>query len=127
MGLTARVRHYWSKVDPQQFYELDKYGDLQTPSVVKNNNVNQNFNFMSVDMVYTWQFAQGSFINVVWKNIDRNFNRYYEQNYFANLGKTISGNGYNNDTQFSSFSIKVIYFLDYLTMKNRVNNKKQQS
>ncbi len=127
MGLTARLRHYWSKVDPQQFYELDKYGDLQTPSVEKTKNVNQNFNFMSVDMVYTWQFAQGSFINVVWKTIDRNFRSDFEQNYFANLGKTVSGNGYNNDTQFGSFSIKVIYFLDYLTMKNNIQAKKKTS
>ncbi|MBK7308747.1 MAG: hypothetical protein IPI88_18200 [Chitinophagaceae bacterium] len=32
MGLTLRTRHYWSKVNPQQFYELDAYGKLQTPT-----------------------------------------------------------------------------------------------
>lgn len=123
MGLTLRARHYWSKVAPEQFYELDINGNLQTPTTTVHRNVNQNFNFVSVDMVYTWQFAQGSFINVVWKNIERNAGNTFEQNYFANLGKTIKGNGYNNVTQFSSLSFKVIYFLDYLTEKNRVKQR----
>ncbi len=119
MGLTLRLRHYWSKVDPRQFYELDKYGDLQIPTIINNRNVNQNYNFMSVDMVYTWQFAQGSFINVVWKDINENFHRGFERSYFDNYNKTAGGNGYNNLTQFNSFSVKVIYFLDYLTVKDK--------
>ena len=71
MGLNLRGRHYWTKVDPKQFYELDKYGDLQTPATTYTGNVKQNYNFLSVDMVYNWQFAQGSFFSVVWKDISR--------------------------------------------------------
>ncbi len=126
MGLSLRTRHYWSKVDPKEFYELDRDGLLQTPTTPYTGNVKQNYNFVSFDVVYTWQFAQGSFINVVWKNIDENFNRDFEKNYFDNFGKTIGGNGYNNLTQFNSFSVKVIYFLDYLTEKNRLRGKKTQ-
>lgn len=123
MGLTLRLRHYWSKVNPLQIYELDKYGDLRTPTVNKDNNVNKNYNFVSMDMVYTWQFAQGSFINIVWKNIDENFYNRFEENYFHNFGKTVGGDGYNNLTQFSSFSVKVIYFLDYLTARNKARQR----
>ena len=72
-----------------------------------------------MDMVYTWQFAQGSFINVVWKNINENFHNDFEKNYFGNLTKSVEWNGYNNLTQFNSLSLKVIYFLDYLTLKNK--------
>ncbi len=124
MGLSLRIRHYWSKVDPKQFYVLDQYGDLQTPAlntVIKN--VKQNYNYVSLDMVYTWQFAQGSFINIVWKDINENFNRNFENNYFNNFGKTVERNGYNNLTQFNGFSFKIIYFLDYLTMQNKVKHK----
>jgi hypothetical protein len=113
MGLSLRGRHYWTKVDPKQFYELDKYGDLQTPATTYTGNVKQNFNFLSVDMVYNWQFAQGSFFSVVWKDIADNFNRGFEKNYFKNLGKTIEGN------QFNSLSVRMIYFLDYLTAKKK--------
>jgi hypothetical protein len=117
MGLTLRARHYWSKVDPKQFYELDQYGDLQTPSKPFTQNVNQNYNFLSVDMVYNWQFAQGSFFTVVWKDIGDDFTNRFEKSYAKNFGKTVSGD------QFTSLSVKVIYFLDYLTFKNR--NKKK--
>jgi hypothetical protein len=119
MGITLRARHYWSKVDPQQFYELNKYGNLVTPNVTFTKNVKQNYNFFSVDMVYTWQFAQGSFINVVWKDVADSFERNFEKNYIKNLGNTISG------PQSNSFSVRVIYFLDYLTAKSKLAKHKK--
>jgi hypothetical protein len=115
MGITLRARHYWSKVKPQQFYELDDYGKLQTPTSPFTGNVNQNYNYLSVDMVFNWQFAQGSFFSIVWKDIADNFqySGNFEQKYFKNLGNTIDGN------QFNSLSVRVIYFLDYLTVKRK--------
>lgn len=117
MGLTLQARHYFSKVAPQQFYQLDKYGDLQTPTNPFTKNVNQNYNYLSVDMVYTWQFAQGSFINIVWKDIAENFSRSFEKNYFKNVDNTLSG------PQANSLSLRVIYFLDYLTARNKLKKK----
>ncbi|MEP7237668.1 MAG: DUF5916 domain-containing protein [Ferruginibacter sp.] len=114
MGLTVRTRHYWSKVNPQQFYELDTYGKLQTPTNPFTGNVKQNYNYLSVDMVYNWQFAQGSFFSIVWKDIGESFNRKFEKNYTKNLGNTVSGD------QFNSLSVRVIYFLDYLTLKKKM-------
>ena len=114
MGLTLRTRHYWSKVTPQQFYELDVYGKLQTPTNPFTRNVRQNYNYLSVDMVYNWQFAQGSFFSIVWKDIGESFNREFEKNYTKNLANTVSGD------QFNSISVRVIYFLDYLTMKRKL-------
>ncbi|MFZ1370369.1 MAG: DUF5916 domain-containing protein [Ferruginibacter sp.] len=113
MGLTVRARHYWSKVNPQQFYELDVNGELQVPANPFTGNVNQNYNYLSVDMVYNWQFAQGSFLSIVWKDIGESFNRQFEKNYVKNLGNTISGD------QFNSLSLRVIYFLDYLTVRKK--------
>ena len=118
MGITLRARHYWSKVAPQQFYELNTSGNLVAPTVAYNQNRNQNYNYFSTDMVYTWQFAQGSFINIVWKDISDSFTRDFEKNYFNNLGKTLS------NQQATSFSVRVIYFLDYLTAKNKLKKKK---
>ncbi len=117
MGLTLRARHYWSKVNPQQFYELDAYGKLQTPTNPFTRNVRQNYNYLSVDMVYNWQFAQGSFFSIVWKDIGESFNREFEKNYTKNLGNSVSGD------QFNSLSVRVIYFLDYLTMKRKLKKK----
>ncbi len=117
MGLTLRARHYWSKVRPVQFYELDKFGDLETPTNPFTQNVNQNYNYLSVDMVFNWQFAQGSFFSIVWKDIGESFNREFESNYTKNLGNTVKGD------QFNSISLRVIYFIDYLTAKNKLKRK----
>ena len=118
MGLSISATHNWSKVDPQEFYELDKYGDLQKSTY--NENLNQNFNYLSVDMIYSWQFAQGSFITLAWKDIGGNFEYMgnFENKYLKNLGNTIDGH------QFNSLSLKIIYFLDYLTLKNKIRSKK---
>ena len=120
MGLTLRARHYWSKVNPQQFYELNNDGALQAPVSPFVKNVDQNYNFLSVDLVYNWQFAQGSFLNIVWKDIADNFEKSgsFEKKYGKNLGNTIDGH------QFNSLSVKVIYFLDYLTFRNKIRSKK---
>ena len=117
MGLTLRVRHYWSKVTPQQFYELNKYGNLTTPTTPFAGNVNQNYNFFSADMLYTWQFAQGSFINIVWKDMAETFDRDIAPGYFKNLRNTSAG------PQNNSLSIRVIYFIDYLSVKNKWKKK----
>ncbi|MGG9970993.1 DUF5916 domain-containing protein [Ferruginibacter sp. SUN002] len=112
MGITFRARHYWSKVDPKQFYQLNTDGNFETPAVPFTKNVNQNYNYFSVDMVYNWQFAQGSFFSVVWKDIAETFDRKLDS-YGKNFSNTISS------PQFNSLSLRVIYFLDYLTLKNR--------
>ena len=117
MGLTFSAGHIFTKVEPVQFYQLDLKGDLQ-PDATYTDNRNQNYNYLSADLLYNWQFAQGSFITLAWKDIGSNFSRSSEKNYYRNLGNTISGN------QFTSFSLRVIYFLDYVTFRNKIKSKK---
>ncbi len=62
-------------------------------------------------MVYTWQFAPGSFVNIVWKNAGVTSYDFVEKMYFKNFGHTIDSDQNNN------ISLKVIYFLDYLDLK----------
>ncbi len=110
MGLTLRARHYWSKVENKNFYQLQANGGL-TPISLQTTNYNYNVNYFNVDMVYTWQFAPGSFFNIVWKDASQLFNNETQTHYFKNFGNTI------NEPQANSFSLKVIYFLDYLDLK----------
>jgi len=111
-GLNFRMRHYFSSVENKQFYTLKKNGKLD-PNNSFNQNQNQNVNFFNIDMVYTWQFAPGSFLNVVWKNAVFDFDNLVERNYFKNFSNTIESDQNNN------ISLKVIYFLDYLQLKKR--------
>jgi len=112
MGINAKVRHYWSKVDYKEFFILLENGRLQK-NITFNENKNQNVNFFNIDMIYTWQFAPGSFLNIVWKNAVNTFEDMVEQNYFKNFGNTVQADQNNN------LSLKVIYFLDYLNLKKK--------
>ena len=117
MGLTFNASHNFTKVEPVQFYDLDLIGDLH-PNIFYHSNRNQNYNYLSADLLYNWQFAQGSFITLAWKDIGSDFSRSFEKNYYKNLGNTISGK------QYTSFSLRVIYFLDYVTFRNKIRAKR---
>ena len=112
MGLSFRARHYWSKVENQRFFNLNQDGGL-TPIAGVNRNVDFNVNYFNIDMVYTWQFALGSFVNVVWKNAIGTFDRNVGTGYFKNAGNTLEA------PQLNSLSLRVIYFLDYLSIKKK--------
>jgi hypothetical protein len=111
-GLTLRARHYWSKVEQLQLYDLNDDGTL-IPSSHANvvPLIHQNFNIFNVDAVYTLQFAPGSFINIVWKDQSFTFDDAINYTYFKNVDRTISAPQNNN------LSLKVIYYLDYLDFK----------
>ena len=112
MGITFRARHYVSSVDNKSFYLLQRDGSL-VANANYHPSVDNNVNYFNIDMVYTWQFAPGSFINLVWKDAAQHSSDTIEKKYFRNLGQTISEDNNNN------VSFKVIYFLDYLQLKHR--------
>jgi len=112
MGLSLRIRHYWSKVENKRFFRLKSDGYLEDYNF-SSQNYNYNVSFFNVDMVYTWQFAKGSFINIVWKDASQVFNNDVKERYFKNLNETL------DQPQANSFSLKVIYFLDYLDLKKK--------
>jgi hypothetical protein len=116
MNINTRIRHYWSEVDYQAFFTLLENGGLENNTTF-NRNVNQNYNAFTIDAVFTWQFAPGSFINLVWKNAAYDFNRVIDNSYFKNFNKTMQADDNNN------ISFKVIYFLDYLQLKNLKKKK----
>ena len=113
MGLTFRARHYLSTVANREFYNLQQTDGSLSPNASFNKPVDQNLNIFNIDMVYTWQFAPGSFINIVWKNAVYEFANTVEEQYFKNLGNTFEADQNNN------LSLKIIYFLDYLQLKKK--------
>ena len=115
MGITFRARHYVSSVDNNEFFLLQRDGTL-LPHPDFHPEVDQNVNYFNIDMVYTWEFAPGSFLNIVWKNAAQNDANRVEEHYFKNLSNTINGAGNNN------VSLKVIYFLDYLKLQGGRKN-----
>jgi len=112
MGILARVRHYWSKVNYRELFTLLQNGSLQKNTTF-NQNVNEDVNYFNIDMTYTWEFAPGSFINIVWKNAIYTDSDLVDENYLRNFSNTVQADQNNN------LSFKIIYFIDYLKFKRK--------
>ncbi len=111
-GITFRLRHYWSQVRSKDFYTLQQDGSL-VKNVSYDGNTNQNLNIFNIDMVYTWEFAPGSFLNVVWKNSVYSGDQRINDSYFKNFKNTVASPQDNN------ISLKVIYYLDALSFRKK--------
>lgn len=113
MSLTIRTRHYTSTVNYRDFARLGKGGEEQLVDYRRNRD--NTFNAFNVDAVYSWWFAPGSQVSIVWKNASSSFLEANEATplYFDNLSNTINTPHNNN------VSIKILYYLDYLMLKRR--------
>lgn len=114
MGLTLRVRHYWSRRNNVIYYNLQPNGSLvqRIPSEFNASN-DEDFNTFNVDMVYLWEFAPGSELSVAYKNSSLTDVYPGEPGYYHNLNNTFSQPANNN------FSIKVQYYIDYQSLKKK--------
>jgi len=112
MGVTMVARHYVRSLSNKQMFYLQNDGTLEKNDIVPETN-DLTANYFNIDLVYTWQIAQGSFVNIVWKNSISRSDPFQRSGYFDNLRETIQENQNNN------LSLKVIYFLDYNTLKNK--------
>ncbi|MEL6625074.1 MAG: DUF5916 domain-containing protein [Bacteroidota bacterium] len=117
-GITLRVRHYWSRVAYDRFWQLSEDGYLSdTDYTVRDAEGvprhDENFNFFSLDLVYSWQFAPGSFLSVVWKNNINTSGRDTQVSYRENWETMLT-----SDNMLNSFSLRMIYFLDYQDAKS---------
>lgn len=117
MGLNLRMRHYWSKVAYSEFYDLGKTGGLEKNDFHLNENAfsdhNKNFNALNIDLIYSWQIAPGSFMNVVFKDAIISESNDISNGFSENFGNTIAS------PQVNSVSIKLLYFLDYFQIKKK--------
>ncbi|MBA2611975.1 MAG: carbohydrate binding family 9 domain-containing protein [Bacteroidetes bacterium] len=110
MSLSFRLRHYWSKAKYSAYYQLGDDGYLN-PYTNYPTDHNVNFNAFNIDMVYYWQFAPGSELNVVWKNSVLKRENTVNNDYYDNF------RGSFNTAQNNMISVKVLYYIDYLYLK----------
>jgi len=111
-SLSFKLRHYWSTVEYDNFYTLNANGRLTNDDSYTDNS-NINFNYFTIDLAYRWIFAPGSEMSVVWKNSIFADSDVLEKSYFNNLSNTLQAN------QTNSFSIRVLYYLDYLYLQKK--------
>jgi len=108
-----RLRHYWSRAEYKEFYMLNSDGLLNTYSEYTEN-ADINYNSFNIDMVYTWRFAPGSELSIVWKNAINHEDTFIVPNFIDNLRQTVSS------PQINSFSVRILYYLDYLYLKSKI-------
>lgn len=122
MGLNLRVRHYWSHVDVINTFDLDTTGQIHAIDLtgklpddgVPTTYYDRNYNVFNVDLQYSWQFAPGSFMNVVWKNVIETRSLDAGETYSENLHYLLQQGGTN------SLSVRMIFFLDYQAVARRL-------
>ena len=107
MTFNLSVRHYWSYAENKNFLSLDNQGRLND---FLNYTANKNSNFTSwnVDLSYTWWFAPGSQISVLYRNNAANFTRNINNDFGSNITNLL-----NNEALNHAFSISMRYFIDY--------------
>ena len=112
MNWTIRLRHNWTNLENRTFHKLNTDGTLY--AIPFRNNYNRNFNVFNVDMFYTWDFKWGSRLTFGWKNaLGQNvyLNPYEYSKFTKNFGAMF------NNPHSNEVTLKVVYFLDYLTLK----------
>ncbi len=110
-SLSLRLRHYWIRATYNNYYNLNQDGSLAKNVYINDNDFN--VSAFNIDMVYTWNFAPGSelllvYKNAIYTNIDNSVN-----NFFDNLKYTF------DSPMINSFSIKILYYIDYQSLKKR--------
>ena len=106
MSLGFDLRHYWSRVKYEdQYYFLNEDGSLtETDQNLMKDDIN--YNAFTIDMVFKWNFAPGSWLTAVWKNIV-DADGMMIDNYFNNVENMFK------ESQVNSVSLKVLYYIDY--------------
>ena len=113
MTFNLSVRHYWSYAENKNILSLQQNGRL-TDYTGYATNKNSSFYSWNTDLSYSWWFAPGSQLSILYRNnagaFDRNINKDFRNN-VTNL--------LTNDALNHVFSISVRYFIDYNQIKNK--------
>ena len=109
-SLSLSFRHFWETVSYNSYNNLNTKGNLGVNNTYTGDNVN--FNSWNLDINYIWQFAPGSQLIAFYRNSIFNEDVKSNLNFFENLDNLF------NQSQKHTVSIRLVYFIDYNTLKN---------
>lgn len=104
MGLSLRIRHYWSEVSYKEYFLLQPDGTLAHYDYAGDADIS--FNAFNIDLIYTWQFLPGSELSVAWKNSVLASSGVLAGSYAENFQYVF------DSPQSNSLSVKLIWYLD---------------
>jgi hypothetical protein len=112
MTLNLIARYYWSYAKNHEFFTLQDNGYL-TPNSSYSENKNRNFNSWNLDFSYSWWFAPGSEISVLYRNYAQESTNIVETNVHSNLTNIFNSNMTN------ILSVSIRYYIDYNSLKRK--------
>ena len=112
MNFNLTIRHYWSYAINHDYLTLQNDGSL-VDNLDYTTNKNSNLNTWNLDLSYSWWFAPGSQITVLYRNKSYLFSRDFSRQFESNIK-----DAFDNDNLSHIFSISVRYFIDYNSIKN---------
>jgi len=110
----VRTRHYWTGAKNKTYYQLQQNGSLEQDLGYTENKDN-NYNSFATDASFRWIFAPGSEMSLVWKNSLDDESDHVSSHYSSNLERTWNG------VKTNSFSLKVLYYIDFNTARAKLN------
>ncbi|MFE3870020.1 DUF5916 domain-containing protein [Flavobacterium sp. ZS1P70] len=113
MTFNLSLRHYWSYAENKNFLSLQQNGRLADYNTYTQNK-NSSFFSWNGDISYSWWFAPGSEISVLYRNNAANFQREIDKDFGKKVTTLLT-----NDQLKHVFSISVRYFIDYNEVKNK--------
>ena len=108
--LTLTARHFWSGLDYRQMYLLEENGDLLPSEVPMQENLN--FNTITMDLKFSWWYAPGSEMVLLYRYVVASNSDDFQQGYIPNIENSLAAPAQNN------FSLRLTYFLDYNHVKH---------
>lgn len=113
MTFTISLRQYWSYAENKNTLSLQQNGRLADFAGYTTNK-NSSFYSWNADLSYSWWFAPGSQVSILYRNNAGAFERNINKEFTDNVTNLL-----NNDALSHVFSISVRYFIDYNQVKNK--------
>ena len=113
MTFNISLRQYWSYAENKNTLSLEQNGRL-ADFIGYTTNKNSSFYSWNADLSFSWWFAPGSQVSVLYRNNAGAFEREINKKFNDNVTNLL-----NNDALSHVFSISVRYFIDYNQVKNK--------
>lgn len=116
MALNLSFRHYFSEVTYKGFSTLNADGSVKDTSLFTENR-DGTFNSWNVDLRYSWWFAPGSQLTLLYRNA---VGSYLEE---SRIGIKENFTRLFNEPMVDNISLKLTYYIDYNQAKNWLKHK----
>jgi hypothetical protein len=113
MTFNISLRQYWSYAENKNTLSLQSNGRLADFAGYTTNK-NSSFYSWNADLSYTWWFAPGSQLSILYRNNAGAFERNINKDFTDNVTNLLT-----NEALIHAFSISVRYFIDYNQVKNK--------